>query len=87
MRTGVMPQIRAHAAFVGIPLLGDKAYGSARDRGGTGDGLPEVVEFLLHHVGISGRDICVPECPVPLWWPHASQLNCELGLEPTQPLG
>lgn len=45
MRTGVMHQIRAHAAEVGIPILGDRLYG-----GGTlADDQPG---FLLHHVGL-----------------------------------
>lgn len=40
--TGVMHQIRVHAAFLGIPLLGDRIYG-----GGAGT-------FCLHHVGATG---------------------------------
>ena len=43
MQTGVMHQIRVHAAFLGIPLRGDRLYG------GGGDGA-----FLLHHVGLEG---------------------------------
>ena len=40
--TGVMHQIRVHAAFVGIPLLGDALYG----------GGPSDTGFRLHHVGL-----------------------------------
>jgi 23S rRNA-/tRNA-specific pseudouridylate synthase len=49
MRTGVMHQIRVHAAFVGLALLGDKLYG-----GGDGE------RFFLHHVGIDGVTDTVP---------------------------
>src|SRR5690606_18960031 len=45
MRTGVMHQIRAHAAEVGIPILGDRLYGG----GVLSDDQPG---FLLHHVGL-----------------------------------
>lgn len=44
MQTGVMHQIRVHAAFVGIPLLGDAIYGRGDNRTG----------HKLHHVGILG---------------------------------
>lgn len=45
MSTGVMHQIRVHAAFLGVPLAGDRRYG------GGGDG-----NFRLHHAGFVGPD-------------------------------
>jgi 23S rRNA pseudouridine1911/1915/1917 synthase len=64
IHTGVMHQIRAHAAFVGIPLAGDPIYG-----GGVLDlKAPEGVDFALHHVGASGGGIAAREIPVPAWW-------------------
>ncbi len=42
IRTGVMHQVRAHAAFAGVPLLGDVLYGG-------GEGVPTLV-----HVAIAG---------------------------------
>ncbi len=52
--TGVMHQIRVHAASAGLPLAGDKLYG------GGGDG-----RFALHHVTINGwpGDVPVLEAP------------------------
>lgn len=47
MRTGVMHQIRVHAAFVGLPLAGDPLYGGGPTPPG---GRP----FCLHHVGFRG---------------------------------
>ena len=66
MRTGVMHQIRLHAASVGIALAGDRKYG-----GGPLDWPhPEEVEFLLHHVGLEGPDLHPTLAPVPTWWPE-----------------
>lgn len=48
MHSGVMHQIRVHAAFLGIALLGDRRYGG----GPTPVDAPEGVEFFLHHVGL-----------------------------------
>ncbi len=64
--TGVMHQIRAHAAFVGIPLRGDRRYG-----GGTPPCTPyaERAPFLLHHMGLSGPDLSPPLAPLPDFWP------------------
>jgi 23S rRNA pseudouridine1911/1915/1917 synthase len=45
IRTGVTHQIRVHAAFVGMPILGDPIYGGGRD-----------VPLHLHHVGVEGPD-------------------------------
>ena len=60
MRTGVMHQIRVHAAFLGIPLAGDRRYG-----GGELPDAPPGVTFYLHHLGIEGPDGFRSD-PVPL---------------------
>lgn len=52
MSTGVMHQIRVHAASVGLPLAGDRLYG------GGGDG-----RFRLHHRRIVGWPGEAPEVP------------------------
>lgn len=62
MRTGVMHQIRVHAAFVGLPLRGDPRYGG-------GAAVSEDVPFLLHHIGLSGPGLSPPEAPLPAYWP------------------
>ena len=57
MTTGVMHQIRVHAAFLGIPLLGDRVYGT-----GGGD------HHHLHHVGLQGPDgLQTDPVPMPEW--------------------
>ena len=60
MTTGVMHQVRVHAAFVGIPILGDRRYG----------GGPEVDGgFRLHHRGFVGPDgLHTDPIPEPSWW-------------------
>jgi len=63
IQTGVMHQIRAHAAFVGLPLAGDPIYG-----GGALEQAPEGVQFALHHVGTSGGGIPLRQAAVPAWW-------------------
>ena len=55
MRTGVMHQIRVHAAFLGLALAGDRLYG-----GGPGG-------FRLHHVGLSGGRWSTSSVPLPAW--------------------
>ena len=56
MRSGVMHQIRVHAAFVGLPLQGDGTYG-----GGSGG-------HKLHHVGMAGPDgLRTDPVPSPEW--------------------
>ena len=65
MRTGVMHQIRVHAAITGLALLGDSLYG--------GGASPSVFpsDFALHHVGICASHFCLEQhmVPVPTWWP------------------
>lgn len=65
MRSGVMHQIRVHAAEAGIPLLGDLRYG--------GDPKPDLFEadFALHHLGLSCSDIKPALIPPPEWWPKS----------------
>lgn len=71
MRSGVMHQIRVHAAFLGIALLGDRLYGGGLPLGPESlPGLPEGVPFLLHHHGVRARDLDLPACPLPDWWPR-----------------
>ena len=60
--TGVMHQIRVHAASVGIPLRGDKHYGG-------GSPIDESIPFLLHHIGLTGPDFSPPVASVPDFWP------------------
>ncbi|MFT4623022.1 MAG: 23S rRNA pseudouridine1911/1915/1917 synthase [Myxococcota bacterium] len=55
IRTGVMHQIRVHAAFVGLPLVGDSQYG-----GGPGT-------FSLHHMGMFGAGRRTEPVPLPHW--------------------
>ena len=60
--TGVTHQIRVHAAFLGVPLLGDRRYGGGVAPEGSG------VEFFLHHEGFEGPG-CLRTEPVraPAW--------------------
>lgn len=51
--TGVMHQIRIHAASVGLALRGDRVYGAP-----TWDDAPEGVTFALHHCRIEGLGGC-----------------------------
>lgn len=60
MRTGVMHQIRVHAAFLGIPLLGDRRYGGGDPAAGE-DG------YRLHHVGLKGGGLSTDPVPPPAW--------------------
>ena len=63
IRTGVTHQVRVHAAWVGLPIVGDRLYGGAHARG-----APDGVRFLLHHLGFEG----LVDEPVwlepPTWW-------------------
>lgn len=63
--TGVMHQIRAHAAFVGIPLAGDKVYGGG-DLGCST--APKDVLFALHHLGLTGGELPKVEAALPGWF-------------------
>lgn len=69
MRSGVMHQIRVHAAFVGIPLTGDRLYGGAA----AADALPDNMEpglFCLHHAGMIGpseNNCRTNPVPLPEW--------------------
>ncbi|MBW1881143.1 MAG: RNA pseudouridine synthase [Deltaproteobacteria bacterium] len=64
MRTGVMHQIRVHAAFVGIPLLGDQRYGGGKPPADA----PAGVTFFLHHLGIAGPEgLRTDPVPLPSW--------------------
>lgn len=64
MSTGVMHQIRVHAAFLGIPILGDKLYGG----GPTPHDAPRGLTFFLHHVGLIGpQDLRTKRIPTPPW--------------------
>lgn len=63
--TGVMHQIRVHAASVGIPLVGDRRYGGGPPLHG------QSVDFFLHHLGLSGPDLDPPQVPLPDFWPSS----------------
>jgi len=62
IRSGVTHQIRLHAAFLGIPIRGDRLYGG----GPTPPGSPDGVVFHLHHRGFDGpaKTAAVPD---PTW--------------------
>ncbi len=63
--TGVMHQVRLHAASVGLALAGDRLYG-----GGTEPpaGAPDGVPFALHHLGLEGAGLRSPTLDPPQWW-------------------
>ena len=63
MSTGVTHQIRVHAAFVGIALMGDRLYGGAPAPS------PLPVPFLLHHHRIEGVDLPATSVSLPEFWP------------------
>ncbi len=65
MKTGVMHQIRVHAAFVGLSLAGDTLYGG----GGFDAPRPPGTTFALHHLGLRGPGVQPPVVGVPAWWP------------------
>lgn len=61
--TGVMHQIRVHAAFIGIPILGDALYGG----GATPPDAPSGLVFFLHHEGLDGPGVRTDPVPLPDW--------------------
>ncbi len=64
MHTGVMHQIRVHAAFVGLALRGDRLYGG----GPTPPDAPAGVTFFLHHLGLAGPGgVRSGPVPTPPW--------------------
>jgi len=67
MFSGVMHQIRVHAAFLGIALLGDRRYGG----GEAPKYFPS--SFALHHQQISDW----PKIPPPNWWPSWAHQKLE----------
>lgn len=67
--TGVMHQIRAHAAFVGLPILGDRLYGG----GPTPPDAPPGLTFYLHHVGLEGPGVRTEPVPAPSWARSSAQ--------------
>ncbi len=64
--TGVMHQIRVHAASVGLALTGDRIYGGGAE---PPEGAPESVGFALHHVGLTVPGLVSPILQPPSWWP------------------
>jgi 23S rRNA-/tRNA-specific pseudouridylate synthase len=61
--TGVMHQIRVHAAFLGIPLRGDRRYGGGAPIDPNGG-----LEFCLHHLGLEGPGgFKTDPVPLPEW--------------------
>ncbi len=63
MASGVMHQIRVHAAAAGLPLLGDRLYGGSVDPSPIG-------RFYLHHSSIDGwPGPGMPTLPIPEFWP------------------
>jgi 23S rRNA pseudouridine1911/1915/1917 synthase len=64
MSTGVTHQIRVHAAFLGIPLAGDRRYGGGEPPPDATDAIP----FFLHHVGLVGTGgLATGAVPWPAW--------------------
>lgn len=66
LHTGVMHQVRLHAAIVGLALTGDRLYGGRPWPEGAGP--PEGVDFLLHHVGLEAPGWRTPRVSAPGWW-------------------
>ncbi len=62
MQTGVMHQIRLHAAAAGLPLLGDRLYGGTALVG-------DEQRFFLHHERLAGWPGSPPSIPYPEQWP------------------
>lgn len=62
MRSGVMHQIRAHAAAAGLALAGDRRYGGGAPLPWFGP-----LELCLHHLGLSGEGLHPRPAPLPSW--------------------
>ena len=60
MHSGVMHQIRCHAGFLGVALLGDRRYGGGHP--------PDFFlgDFALHHIQFDDW----PRVALPSWWPQ-----------------
>jgi len=65
MSTGVMHQIRVHAAFVGLVLAGDPIYGGGEPPTAVAD-LGPAAPFCLHHLGFTGA-FTTAAVPLPRW--------------------
>lgn len=61
--TGVMHQIRVHAAFLGLALAGDRIYGG----GAPHSDAPPTAPFQLHHIGLEGAGVRTAPVPLPDW--------------------
>lgn len=70
MHSGVMHQIRVHAAFVGLAIVGDRIYGG----GERMERAPDGVDFALHHVGLTGPGLQPTPVPPPPWWGLPAEL-------------
>jgi 23S rRNA pseudouridine1911/1915/1917 synthase len=69
IRTGVTHQVRLHAAWVGLALLGDRPYGGHPWPAGVREALGEPLPpFLLHHLGDDGPGWTSPIAPLPPAW-------------------
>jgi 23S rRNA pseudouridine1911/1915/1917 synthase len=56
--TGITHQVRVHAAFLGIPIEGDRTYGGGAGKPG----------FFLHHAGLRGpKGFHSDPVPAPPW--------------------
>jgi len=63
IETGVMHQIRVHAAFMGLPLAGDRLYGGGEPPAQA----PPGASFLLHHMGLEGGGMRTEPVEAPGW--------------------
>ena len=73
IRTGVMHQVRVHAAFSGLALAGDHLYGGGPPTAAAAAHGAEVgllrPPFHLHHLGLAGPGLAPALLPPPAWWP------------------
>lgn len=68
MTSGVMHQIRIHAAFAGIALAGDRLYGGGSSLQGWN------IDFALHHCFMTGKRLPLSVAPLPDYWPSEAQV-------------